>query len=122
MSEHTPPEVAESVPPAAPPAQTRMSFGEWLRWRFLGVSVDAVRVEQHYALSDAIQRHPQAAVNYLLRAELYIQQREFALARADLTRALQLADEDYTRMAWGLLAQSVQERARQMLAQLPDEA
>jgi len=66
-------------------------------------------------LSIAIERYPEAAVNYLLRGELHLQQKQWALAEEDLSEALRLADSQYSQERWGISAQAIADRARRGL-------
>ncbi|NJL96024.1 MAG: hypothetical protein HC915_20975 [Anaerolineae bacterium] len=64
-----------------------------------------------YALDIAIQRHPQAAVNYLLRAEYWAHTGNLALARQDCATALHLAQQTLETSDWAYAAQSYRDRA-----------
>ncbi len=59
----------------------------------------------------AIELAPNAAGNYVLRGELYLESREYELAAADFEYGLELAQADYETSSWGLVAQAVQDRA-----------
>lgn len=66
-------------------------------------------------LDDAIEHQPNAAVNYLLRGELYYEAKQYNLARADFAQAkafavVQLEDERF-----GLAAQAIQDKAERYL-------
>jgi hypothetical protein len=74
------------------------------------------RLEQRLvALNDAIALYPDASSNYVLRGELYLRAKVYALAAADFERAIALADEQMATSDWGLVAQAVQDRAQQGL-------
>lgn len=95
----------EAPVPAAPPTR---SFWDKVRgWLGMGEPV-AQRFDD---LNRAIEMNPESAVNYVLRGELYFQSREYALAQADFQHGLTLAQQQYEANAWGLVAQSVQDRA-----------
>lgn len=79
------------------------------------------REERLNALNDAIHRFPEAAVNYLLRGEFYLQTRQRHLARADFEQALKFALADLENERWGIAAQSIADRARQHLQDFPAE-
>ena len=62
-------------------------------------------------LTQAIDDNPEAYVNYVLRAELYMQIREYALAHADFQRAYDLSDTQFELADWGFLEQAIRDRA-----------
>lgn len=62
-------------------------------------------------LGDAIDRAPDAAANYVLRGELYLRVGIYDLARDDFQWASELADAQFERSDWGLIAQAVRDRA-----------
>jgi hypothetical protein len=66
-------------------------------------------------LTVAIERYPEAAVNYLLRGELHLELRQWILAEEDLSEALRLAENQYKQDRWGLSAQAIADRARRGL-------
>jgi tetratricopeptide (TPR) repeat protein len=99
----------------------RLSFGEWVRFRILGEDIPAQKENQLRELVNAIERHPDAAVNYVLRGELYLKARQWDEAREDFRMALSLARSQYESSAWGVLAQGVQDRAIQGLRLLGEE-
>jgi tetratricopeptide (TPR) repeat protein len=59
----------------------------------------------------AIEYTPEAAGNYVLRGELYLHSREYELALLDFERGLALADAQYEVEDWGIVAQTVRDRA-----------
>lgn len=105
------------------------STDENLSWwqkvrRFFYMSPSERYIEQEKrlgALTDAIERYPNVAVNYLLRAELYVARREYALAQADYQRALDLAPQQYDADRWGISAQATQDSAQRGLEKLRDK-
>jgi hypothetical protein len=62
-------------------------------------------------LTQSIEDAPESAVNYVLRAELYMGLREYALAQADFQRASELAEVQFELADWGLLDQVMRDRA-----------
>jgi tetratricopeptide (TPR) repeat protein len=66
-------------------------------------------------LAVAIERYPEAAVNYLLRGELHLELAQYELAKEDFEQALQLAEAQYPQERWGLSAQAISDRARRGL-------
>lgn len=66
-------------------------------------------------LNRAIAEHPDAAMNYVLRGELYLEVRDDQLARADFEQALALAAQEVETADWGIIAQVAQDRAAQGL-------
>lgn len=71
------------------------------------------------ALNRAIDAAPDAAANYVLRAELFLQRGQVVLARADYTKALTLAEAQLDYARWGHVLQSIADRAREALRTLP---
>jgi len=63
------------------------------------------------ALTDAIAAKPEAPMNYVLRGELMLNEREYFLAYSDFVRALALAERALQTKRWGLLAQVARDRA-----------
>lgn len=70
-------------------------------------------------LSAAIDRHPEAPANYVLRAEAYLELAKYEQAAQDFTTALQIAQERAT--DWEYLNRSVLDRARQGLRRIEIE-
>lgn len=66
-------------------------------------------------LNRAIADDPEAAINYVLRGEAYLQTREYALAYADFQQGLEMATAQVEQNDWGIVAQAVQDRAAQGL-------
>lgn len=62
-------------------------------------------------LTDAIASFPNAPSNYVMRGELYLKLGHYAEARADFHQALTLASQEFADANWGLIAQSLQDRA-----------
>jgi hypothetical protein len=93
---------AELLQPAAP-AAPQHSWLDWLRPRPVN--------ERLAELNQTIADHPNAAINYVLRGELYLNKGEIALAQADFRWAFTLADADFEASNWGLVAQVVRDRA-----------
>jgi hypothetical protein len=77
----------------------------WQRWRenMLEGRLDDMNL--------GIELYPQNPTNYVLRGELFLEQHQEELARSDFETALQLASEQVISDRWGLVAQSVQDRA-----------
>ncbi|MBX3066155.1 MAG: hypothetical protein KF726_24465 [Anaerolineae bacterium] len=70
-------------------------------------------------LSDAIERHPDAPANYVLRGEAYLELAKYQLAASDFMTALRLAADRQT--DWEYLNRSVLDRARQGLRRVEIE-
>lgn len=66
-------------------------------------------------LTRAIDGNPDAAINYVLRGELWLQYEEPDEAMADFASAIQLAQQEVEASDWGYLPQALLERARQGL-------
>jgi hypothetical protein len=62
-------------------------------------------------LNWAIAAYPDVAANYVLRGELLLKQGDTPGAIADFRQALDLAMADVEKEDWGVVAQSVQDRA-----------
>lgn len=69
---------------------------------------EAVRLQE---LNLAIELHPDAAVNYLLRGEWFLEKRQFYIARDDFRQAAQLAETQRDTRLWGVVEQWVLDRA-----------
>ncbi|MEL7234563.1 MAG: hypothetical protein AAFV33_00835 [Chloroflexota bacterium] len=105
----------DEVEQAVAAARTqRVSFGDWLRGLF-GVDVATENRVRLANLSAAIDQYPEAPANYLLRADLYMAMRRYADAADDYQQAYDLAEAEFERGEWGMLAGSVRERAREGL-------
>jgi tetratricopeptide (TPR) repeat protein len=96
----TPATLAAETPAAAPVVRPKRFGGLWVGRR--------ARLE---SLSHAVEMHPEEPANYVLRGEVYYQLREYALAEADFQRGLELASEQVEANRWGLVAQTLQDRA-----------
>ena len=66
-------------------------------------------------LDEAIARHPEAAANYVCRGEIYLENSQPERAAADFERALALAAQEFEERRWGIVAQTLQDRARRGL-------
>jgi tetratricopeptide (TPR) repeat protein len=90
----------------------RESWFTRLRARFSGAQARRTyTTERLIALTRAIERHPESAVNYVARGELYLEIDERERAAADFRQALALAEVQYAEDDWGLVSQAVQDRA-----------
>jgi hypothetical protein len=69
-------------------------------------------------LDTAVQRKPQAPVNYLLRGEFWLELGEAHKAKADLQQACELAAQCLEKSDWGYIYQSYIDRAEDMLRHL----
>lgn len=76
---------------------------------------DETRIE---VLSLAIERYPDAAVNYVLRGEAWLALGDDAKALDDFRAALALADDAASSARWGYVEQALADRAREGLRQL----
>ncbi len=81
-----------------------------LRQAIFGDGLDD-KSEHFRHLDQAIESAPDSAANYVLRGELYLKAREYALARRDFQQAYELAAKQFERSDWGLIAQAMQDRA-----------
>ncbi|MFP4320906.1 MAG: hypothetical protein ACLFTK_00485 [Anaerolineales bacterium] len=73
------------------------------------------------ALETAIRRAPDAAVNYLLRGELWLELGKLDAAREDLLLARDLAAAQAVQRDWGYIDQSYHDRAEHLLATLQSQ-
>lgn len=97
-----------------------LNFWQKLRRIFLP-SPEERREDESQRLRDltvAIERYPEAAVNYLMRGELHLELRQWVLAEEDLSEALRLAENQYRQDTWGLSAQAIADRARRGLEEI----
>lgn len=90
-------------------------FERWLG----GKQTEEARLQE---LSAQIQAFPDAAANYVLRAELFAERGHHALARADYQTALALCEQDLGTVRWGMVTQVLRDRALLGVAQLPAES
>ncbi|MEL6308418.1 MAG: tetratricopeptide repeat protein [Chloroflexota bacterium] len=115
-------EQVETVSSDAPKSTVQDTW--WVRIRrFFFQTASERRTEQRMRLHDlnrAIDRFPEVAVNYVLRAELHTEMKQYDLAKDDFERALELAPTQLDADRWGIIAQASQDRALRGLAQLRD--
>lgn len=83
----------------------------WQRVRnfFFGGSADGTARLNN--LTQAIDDAPESAVNYVLRAELYMQIHEYALAQSDFQLGYELSETQFELADWGFLDQVMRDRA-----------
>lgn len=93
---------AEAPLQSQPAAKPKRSFFGGL-WAGRRTRIDA--------LSHAIEMNPEEPANYILRGELYYQLREYALAEVDFQRGYILASEQVEANRWGIVAQTLLDRA-----------
>lgn len=71
--------------------------------------------EQHeqrlHELNEAIAESPDSFTNYVLRGELFLQDKQYHLAAEDFDQAWQLAAESVETARWGIVAQVMMDRA-----------
>ncbi|MGQ9889428.1 MAG: hypothetical protein ACUVSX_13190 [Aggregatilineales bacterium] len=112
-----PEKAAEALPDAASaglladePNDPSPPRGWWARLRD-GLTRTGGADRRLAALQAAIRSNPNAPANYLLRAELYTQLGESALALADFERAQALAASALAADRWGVVNQALRDRA-----------
>lgn len=66
-------------------------------------------------LNRAIEQHPDAAVNYVLRGEYWLEHDNLQQAEVDFSAAIALGMADLETSDWGFLQQALIDRARQGL-------
>jgi hypothetical protein len=102
--------------PASDPPDALKTESIWKRLRRL-VSGENYRLDDPAfsarlnRLSDAVEAAPDQPANYVLRGELYMRAKLYELARDDFQRAEELAETQFERSNWGLLAQATRDRA-----------
>lgn len=69
-------------------------------------------------LNRAIEQHPNAAVNYVMRGEYWLAANQPEAARADFEQAILLGQAELETSDWGYLQQALIDRARQGLRQI----
>jgi tetratricopeptide (TPR) repeat protein len=107
------------TPPQPEPAPEfkLLSFWDWVRARVLGQDVFAEYRQRLANLDQAIAHYPDAPANYLQRGEFHLRMGDHTAAAEDFHKALELAAADYEASSWGVLAQSVRDRAIEGLAE-----
>ena len=105
------------TPGTQPPPRT---LGAWLS-RLFGRDTDAEREQRLANLNRAVTQYPDAAANYLLRGELHAEMRRYDDAAADLQRVVTLAGDAYAARRWGVVAQTVRDRALYLLDEVTRE-
>jgi tetratricopeptide (TPR) repeat protein len=110
-------ESAPAIDQPVPMSTRRLSAAEWLRVWFAGANIPRERRERLANLTNAIERHSDAPVNYVLRGELFLTMGQPEQAAADFEEALRLAQAQFVDMPWGILEQSMADRAAVGLAQ-----
>jgi hypothetical protein len=98
-------EIATEEKPASQPMWARM------RGAIFGGRNGRETADRLDHLEQAIENAPDTPANYVLRGELYLDAREYALAARDFQRAYELAVKQFERSDWGLIAQAMQDRA-----------
>ena len=66
----------------------------------------------------SIEFAPNSTTNYVLRGELFLERKEFHLARADFETALTLAEAFDAEEGWGVIEQVMRDRALDGLAKV----
>ena len=117
-TEFTPPgghpavyELPDAAPPAEPEPAVVVAESVPLRERLrqlLGRGDAARRLDE---LTQMIAEYPDAAANYVLRGELLAESGDYAAAVDDFRRGLELAAQRLDTADWGLVAQTLQDRA-----------
>lgn len=62
-------------------------------------------------LTAHIEAYPEDPSNYVIRGEVYMEMREYALAAADFQQGYELAEAQFTTADWGFMAQALRDRA-----------
>lgn len=90
------------------PKQQVSGWQQILRFFLGSFAEDIARINN---LTQAIEDAPESSVNYVLRAELYMKIREYALAQLDFQRAYELSETNFELADWGLVEQVMRDRA-----------
>jgi tetratricopeptide (TPR) repeat protein len=90
-------------------AHTTVPF--WRRWWPSAQERQAQLEDRLRGLDEAIARHPDEPANYVVRGELYLKLNHYDLAARDFQRGLELARRDLETRNWGIVAQTMQDRA-----------
>ncbi len=85
----------------------------WVRLRraFFGPATAPDDETRLQSLDYAIERYPEAPANYVLRGELYLQHARYDAAAFDFKEALRLCEAELEQNAWGVVAQTLRDRA-----------
>ncbi len=83
----------------------------WQRLQRIFIGGSSDDIARLHNLTQSIEDAPESSVNYVLRAELYMKMREYALAQSDFQRAYELAETNFELADWGLLEQVMRDRA-----------
>ncbi len=78
---------------------------------------DADRLHELDDLSQAIERDPDEAVHYVLRAGVHVELKQYQRARQDYKRALTLSETTLADADWGFSAQAIRDKALRGLRQ-----
>jgi uncharacterized protein HemY len=80
------------------------------------------RERQLERLNRAIAENPEIPTNYVLRGELALETKDYPQATADFEKALELASLQVHTSRWGVVAQTMQDRAYAGLAMLAENS
>lgn len=87
----------------------------WQRLReaiFPNASLSPEQAQARLAeLDEAVSLHPDDALPFVLRGELFLNLRAYPLAARDFETALELAQQDVNTGDWGIVGQVLQDRA-----------
>lgn len=72
-------------------------------------------LDQLAEVDDAVMLYPEAPGNYVVRGELYLKLRQYALAQLDFLQAAELIEIELRERSWGIIAQALQDRVRRGL-------
>ena len=105
--------------PAATENESINRFWHNIRKLFLPTSRERADhfVQRINRLSAAVELYPDSPTNYVLRGELYLEMGDYTLAKNDFDHALELALRQTATDDWGIVAQAVQDRAHDGLAE-----
>lgn len=107
----------ENAPALDADLKQKRQVSWWQRLRRWWFRTDADRLREVDELTDAIDHAPDEGANYLLRAELYMELKQYVLALEDYQQAQHLAEAALTREGWGISAQATRDRAIRGIAQ-----
>ena len=97
--------------PETPDEYKKPSDSVWIKIRRIIFGDADQAAERIRHLDAAIENAADTPANYVLRGELYLNLREYALARRDFQRAHELSEAQFQQSDWGLMAQAMEDRA-----------
>lgn len=107
--------VANKEPPPNQASVRKPAKVGWLTMLLFGSRSQRALEARLRSLNQTIELYPDAASNYVLRGELFLNVGEYAMAEADFRMALTLAETQFEISDWGLVEQATRDRAQEGL-------